>query len=133
MGDPPYCVEGVPGLGLPLMSAGSNGTLLGGGLAYSFDILETGEYDLVGECSREEARYGMYPEASDIGGGIVGASSSIEVPREGGLALFTGWYVRESGLGLSSFAGKPALLLPPSSPWKRTLIVVLRGLTAPSD
>lgn len=55
----------------------------------------------------------------------------MEVPREGGLALSSGWYVRESGLGLSSFAGKPALLL--SSPWKRTLIVVLRGLPAPSE
>lgn len=40
------------------MSAGSNGTLLGGGLAYSFDSRESGEYGLVGDWpSREEGRY----------------------------------------------------------------------------
>ena len=56
MGEPPYCVDGVPGRGLPLISAGSKGTLLGGGLLYSFDTLE-GAKDIV--CvseSRDDGR-----------------------------------------------------------------------------
>jgi hypothetical protein len=52
-GEPPYCDEGVPGLGLPLMSAGSNDTLLGGGLPYSFDTLE-GMKDIVGDSDSRD-------------------------------------------------------------------------------
>ena len=60
-GEPPYCVEGVPGLGLPLMSAGSNGTLLGGGRLYSFDTLE----DTKGfVCDSESREDGLYVGAS---------------------------------------------------------------------
>ncbi len=46
-GLPPYLDEGVPGLGLPLISGGSNCTFAGGGLLNSFDPLVS--QDLVGE------------------------------------------------------------------------------------
>lgn len=36
-GEPPYCDDGVPGRGPPFMSAGSYGTLVAGGRAYSLD------------------------------------------------------------------------------------------------
>lgn len=45
---PPYLDEGVPGLGLPLISGGSNGMLDGGGLERSTDDLE-GVHGLVGD------------------------------------------------------------------------------------
>jgi hypothetical protein len=61
LGDPPYCVDGVPGLGLPLMSAGSKGTLLGGGRLYSFDTLD-GMNGIVGES--EPLDDGLYVGAS---------------------------------------------------------------------
>lgn len=53
LGEPPYCDDGVPGLGLPLMSAGSNGTLLGGGLLYSVETLE-GMKDIVGDSESRD-------------------------------------------------------------------------------
>ena len=46
-GLPPYLDEGVPGLGLPLRSGGSNCMFVGGGLLNSFDPLDS--QDLVGE------------------------------------------------------------------------------------
>ena len=47
-GLPPYLDEGVPGLGLPLMSGGSNCMFVGGGLVNSFDPLVS--QDLVGDA-----------------------------------------------------------------------------------
>ena len=47
-GLPPYCEEGVPGLGLPFISAGSNWTFGGGGLENSVDALD-GVQDRVGD------------------------------------------------------------------------------------
>lgn len=46
-GLPPYLDEGVPGLGLPLISGGSNCTFAGGGLLNSLDPLVS--QDRVGE------------------------------------------------------------------------------------
>lgn len=40
LGLPPYCDDGVPGLGLPLMSAGSYWGAFGGGLDQSIECLE---------------------------------------------------------------------------------------------
>lgn len=72
LGLPPYLEEGVPGLGLPLMSAGSN-CRFGGGLLNSEEPLE-GVQGLVGEF-RPVGEYGTY-EVS--GGAIVGAVSTID-------------------------------------------------------
>lgn len=55
LGLPPYLDEGVPGLGLPLRSAGSN-CRFGGGLLNSEEPLE-GLQDLVGEV-RPVGEYG---------------------------------------------------------------------------
>lgn len=49
---PPYLDEGVPGLGLPLISGGSNGMLDGGGLERSAEDLE-GVHGLIGDVRPE--------------------------------------------------------------------------------
>jgi hypothetical protein len=72
LGLPPYLDEGVPGLGLPLRSAGSN-CKFGGGLLNSEEPLE-GVQDLVGEV-RPDGEYGAY-EVS--GGAIVGVVSTTD-------------------------------------------------------
>lgn len=69
--DPLYFDEGVPGRGLPLMSAGSYGILDGGGRTVSEDIRE-GDNVRVGELRR--GMNGKYDGASVMdGGAIVGA------------------------------------------------------------
>ncbi len=71
LGLPPYLEEGVPGLGLPFKSAGSN-CIEGGGLPNSLDPLD-GVHDLVGEDGLAEK--GLYEES---GGGTAGRSSTID-------------------------------------------------------
>lgn len=48
-GLPPYLEDGVPGRGLPLMSAGSYGMLEGGGRESSEEARD-GDHDLVGDA-----------------------------------------------------------------------------------
>ena len=48
LGLPPYLEDGVPGLGLPLRSAGSKDRFEGGGLLYSEEPLE-GVHGRVGD------------------------------------------------------------------------------------
>ena len=65
-GLPPYFDDGVPGLGLPLMSAGSYGTVDGGGLVQSDEAL-------VGVSGRMgELRSGDTPRGCAAGRGMVG-------------------------------------------------------------
>lgn len=65
-GLPPYLEDGVPGLGLPLMSAGSYGTLGGGGLDQSED-------PLVGVSGRiGDERSGETLRGFAVGRGMVG-------------------------------------------------------------
>lgn len=75
-GLPPYLLEGVPGLGSPLISAGSNCALGGGGLLYSAEPLVV--QDLAGDV-RPFGEYAVYGLS---GGGIVGAVSIIDGARE---------------------------------------------------
>lgn len=67
-GLPPYCDDGVPGLGLPLMSAGSYDTLEGGGRDQSTEPL--GVEGLIGE-----------PRVA-AGGGMEGGLPRLEPGRE---------------------------------------------------
>jgi hypothetical protein len=83
-GLPPYLDEGVPGLGLPFISAGSN-CRFGGGLLNSADPLVS--QDRVGDAL-PLGEYGMY---EDSGGGIVGAVSITDGAREGE-EITVGWY-----------------------------------------
>lgn len=79
LGLPPYREEGVPGLGLPFKSGGSNCMFAGGGLPNSVvppglqDLL-----DLVGDCL-PLAEYGTYCESR---GAIGGAVSIMDGARE---------------------------------------------------
>jgi hypothetical protein len=122
------------------MSAGSNATLLGGGLLYSLDTLEgmkgivgvsesredglyeaeSGWYDGAYDCVKE----GAYVEGSGMRGARSGALSRMDVPleEEGRAECGGGWYAREGGLGLSS-VGKSGDLVP----WKRTFNWRFRG------
>ena len=84
-GLPPYLDEGVPGLGLPFISAGSNCKLAGGGLLNSEDPLVS--QDLVGDAL-PLGEYGTY---EDSGGGMVGAVSMTDAAREGEV-ITVGWY-----------------------------------------
>lgn len=68
-GLPPYCDDGVPGLGLPLMSAGSYDMFDGGGLDQSTE-LPRGVDGLMGE-----------PLVA-AGGGIEGARPRLDPGRE---------------------------------------------------
>lgn len=63
---PPYRDDGVPGLGLPLMSAGSKGRVDGGGLAYSVEDFD-GVHGLVGD-ERPDGM-GLYDGTLSGGGG----------------------------------------------------------------
>lgn len=70
LGLPPYVDAGVPGLGLPLISAGSYLLEIGGGREYSCEDRE-GVQGLLGELSKPEL-YETYDEVS--GGGRMGGS-----------------------------------------------------------
>ena len=85
-GLPPYREDGVPGLGLPLISAGSNWRLAGSGLLNSEDPFE-GVQGRVGD-TRPVGEYGIYEES---GGGIVGAVSMMDGAREWE-DITDGWY-----------------------------------------
>jgi hypothetical protein len=76
LGLPPYLDEGVPGLGAPLRSTGSN-CASGGGLPRSEDTRE-GDHDRVGDV-RPLGEYGLY-DAS--GWCITGALSMMDDARE---------------------------------------------------
>jgi hypothetical protein len=76
LGLPPYREEGVPGLGLPFRSAGSNCRFAGGGLPNSEDPPE-GVQGLVGDC-RPLEEYGTYCES----GGAIGGAVSVDGARE---------------------------------------------------
>ena len=93
LGLPPYRLEGVPGLGVPLRSAGSNDKLEGGGLLNSEDPLE-GVQGRAGEMRPLE--YGTY---DDSGGAIEGAASTIEGARECE-DMTVGWYDLRGVTGL---------------------------------
>jgi hypothetical protein len=91
-GLPPYCDEGVPGLGLPLMSAGSYDTVEGGGLDQSTEPLGV------------EDRNGDRGCALGIVGGIDGARPRLELGLEPGLEPYAveavgRWYLSGEAVG----------------------------------
>jgi len=69
-GLPPYVEAGVPGRGLPLISAGSNRELTGGGRVKSGDARE-GDHDLGNVPSTDDSPYETY---ESVGGGKFGGS-----------------------------------------------------------
>lgn len=76
MGLPLYLEEGVPGRGLPLISAGSYEIFDGGGRDDS-DEVRVGEYDLLGEDLL--GIYGRYDGASAaVGRAMFGTLSSTD-------------------------------------------------------
>lgn len=85
LGLPPYREEGVPGLGLPLRSAGSNCKLVGGGRVNSEDPLE-GVHGRIGDV-RPLGEYGVYETS---GAGMGGAVSMIDEARDGEV-MTEGW------------------------------------------
>jgi hypothetical protein len=101
LGLPPYLDDGVPGLGLPLRSAGSN-CRFGGGLLNSEEPLE-GVQGLVGEF-RPVGEYAVY-EVS--GAAIVGAVSIIDGARECE-EITVGWYDLLGVLRLCVLLCKPS-------------------------
>lgn len=76
LGLPPYWLEGVPGLGEPLRSAGSNWRFTGGGLPKSTEARD-GDHERVGEM-RPLCEYGTY----DVSGTSGGAESMMDGARE---------------------------------------------------
>lgn len=90
LGLPPYLDEDVPGLGDPLISAGSY-EAIDGGLPRS-EPARDGVQDRVGDARAENGSYA-------VSGGRIGAPSTIEVDRE--LEDMTvGWYDLRGVLGL---------------------------------
>lgn len=77
LGLPPYLEEGVPGLGTPLISEGSNWIPDGGGLPSSDEPRE-GVQGRVGDVRP----VGEYPLYTVSGGGIDGKPSTKEGARE---------------------------------------------------
>ncbi len=104
LGLPPYCEEGVPGRGLPLISGGSYATFEGGGLGISDDPLD-GVHGRTGEDRPDER--GICDETFDTeGGGMYGTCSSTEEDRDGDNDAVDGWKDRAEGLGLSRLIGE---------------------------
>jgi hypothetical protein len=88
-GLPPYLEDGVPGRGLPFMSAGSYGTLGGGGRDQS-------EEPRVGVSGRiADERSGEIFRGFAVGRGMVGVWLRLELGLEPGLEL---WTVDAAGL-----------------------------------
>ena len=82
-GLPPYWEDGVPGRGLPLISAGSYGTVGGGGRDQS-------EEPRVGVSGlMDEARSGEIFRGLAVGRGMVGVWPRLEPGLEPGLELCT--------------------------------------------
>jgi hypothetical protein len=77
-GLPPYLDEGVPGLGLPLRSAGSNWTFVGGGGLPRSEEPRDG----VHECIEDPRPLGENRSYVLSGAGIAGAPSTIDGARE---------------------------------------------------
>lgn len=77
LGLPPYLEDGVPGLGLPFKSEGSNDKFVGGGRENS-ETLDEGVHGLCGEPASLLAM-GTFVES---GGGMARVSSLIELARE---------------------------------------------------
>lgn len=84
-GLPPYLLEGVPGLGSPFRSTGSNCAFGGGGLLNSEEPL--GVQERVGD-TRPLGEYELYVL---FGGAMLGAVSMIEGARECD-DITVGWY-----------------------------------------
>lgn len=95
LGLPPYLDDGVPGLGSPSRSTGSNCRGGGGTLLYSEDVRE-GLHDRAGE-TRPLGEYGTYVVS---GGGISGAESMIDAGRECCIDDTDGWYDLRAVYGL---------------------------------
>ena len=82
-GLPPYLDDGVPGLGLPLIAAGSNAIVDGGGLGRSVDFRE-GVHGLVGEVRPDDGT--MSGTASPVGGtSTYGRRLAVEDDRDKGI------------------------------------------------
>lgn len=87
-GLPPYLEDGVPGRGLPLMSAGSYGTLGGGGRDQS-------DEPRVGVSGRiVEERSGETLRGLPVGRGMLGAWPRLELGRELWTVEAAGWKYR---------------------------------------
>jgi hypothetical protein len=74
LGLPPYCDDGVPGRGLPLISAGSYETVEAGGLFQS-------DRTRVGVAGRDPRSGDIFRETA-IGGGITGVCPKLELVLE---------------------------------------------------
>lgn len=133
LGEPPYCDDGVPGRGVPLMSAGSYGTVDAGGRAYSFES-RAGDRDLVGDCeARDDGRYVAYSGfgACMFVGRISGALSNTDGSLDSGREAREGWYDRAGEAGLVVLVGASSLLS--ALFLKRTLAVLDFGLLLDSE
>ena len=75
----------------------------GGGRKESEECLD-GDQDLVGEAVPET--YGIYGGASVVGGGIIGALSSIDGDRDRGREVVDGWYDLWGDTGLRLLEGE---------------------------
>lgn len=89
LGLPPYCDEGVPGLGLPLRSAGSYCTGVGGGRDQSSELL-------VGDTGRRGMLYG------GMDGALPRLDGGLDVSYEGAPLR---WYRSDVGLAASKYLG----------------------------
>lgn len=94
----PYLEDGVPGLGLPLISAGSYGIVEGGRLGSSADVLE-GVHGLVGEAGRDvtDANGNVVPVT---GANVSGIRFSMDCARDKGSVVDDELWGRSGEVGL---------------------------------